>query len=384
MAKEEKSILKEAILDAERIQEALKANSKEILRAVSREEIDAIVKESLEESEYVEEDVVTEDEDMDDDSEEMEDAAGEAEDEMEDEEDMDDFGGDDVEDETGESEDSEDYDDTESDVDVEPMGDDMVTSDDEEVMDMTGASDEDVISVYKKLSGEDEIEVVDGGDEITLNVSEPGEYVIKTSGGAPEAEMGMEEPMGAEPEMGMDAEMGDEMDYEDEESEIVYEIALDEAETKIGATANGKPRTATSDVHMGTEKPAPNTGDIEGQTATTDSETSGDNLEGGFDEDVPNADADGNKGEMVMNEGLYEMGPEDEEFGNGEPSLDDLEDVEIGGFDDFNDEDDWGGEDTIPFNESEEINEEEISEEDRKFLRKTLPKVMKKLRRLVM
>jgi hypothetical protein len=333
MAKEEKSILKEAILDAERIQEALKANSKEILRAVSREEIDAIVKESLEESEYVEEDVVTEDEDMDDDSEEMEDAAGEAEDEMEDEEDMDDFGGDDVEDETGESEDSEDYDDTESDVDVEPMGDDMVTSDDEEVMDMTGASDEDVISVYKKLSGEDEIEVVDGGDEITLNVSEPGEYVIKTSGGAPEAEMGMEEPMGAEPEMGMDAEMGDEMDYEDEESEIVYEIALDEAETKIGATANGKPRTATSDVHMGTEKPAPNTGDIEGQTATTDSETSGDNLEGGFDEDVPNADADGNKGEMVMNEGLYEMGPEDEEFGNGEPSLDDLEDVEIGGFD---------------------------------------------------
>jgi hypothetical protein len=35
-------------------------------------------------------------------------------------------------------------------------------------MDMTAASDDDVIAIYKKLSGEDEIEIV--GDHIHLNI----------------------------------------------------------------------------------------------------------------------------------------------------------------------------------------------------------------------
>jgi hypothetical protein len=43
-------------------------------------------------------------------------------------------------------------------------------------MDMTAASDDDVIAIYK-LSGEDEIEIV--GDDIHLNINEPGEYVVK-------------------------------------------------------------------------------------------------------------------------------------------------------------------------------------------------------------
>jgi hypothetical protein len=46
-------------------------------------------------------------------------------------------------------------------------------------MDMTAASDDDVIAIYKKLSGEDEIEIV--GDEIHLNITEPGEYVVKAN-----------------------------------------------------------------------------------------------------------------------------------------------------------------------------------------------------------
>jgi len=202
----------------------------------------------------------------------------------------------------------------------------MGMSDDEEVMDMTSATDDEVISVYKKLSGEDEIEVV--GDEIKLNVSEPGEYVIKTGNGVPKG-MGAEPEMSAEPEMGMDSEMGmdaePEMgmdsDYEDEE-EVVYEIALDEniikaamsEETKIGATANGKPRTATSDVEKSMSGSLA-TGDIEGQKAPVGNENddnwAGDNLEGGFDDDaVSHANSEG---EMVMNENGAWGGEDDDE-----------------------------------------------------------------------
>ena len=57
MADKDKSIIERAILDAKRIQEALNANTKEILRSVAKEEIDGIVKESLQEDLYEVEDV---------------------------------------------------------------------------------------------------------------------------------------------------------------------------------------------------------------------------------------------------------------------------------------------------------------------------------------
>jgi hypothetical protein len=44
---EKKSILEEALLDIKNIQGALNANTKEILRSVAKEEIDSVVKESL-------------------------------------------------------------------------------------------------------------------------------------------------------------------------------------------------------------------------------------------------------------------------------------------------------------------------------------------------
>ena len=53
---EKKSILAEALLDVKNIQSALNANTKEILRSVAREEIDSVVKESIQEMDY-EEDV---------------------------------------------------------------------------------------------------------------------------------------------------------------------------------------------------------------------------------------------------------------------------------------------------------------------------------------
>ena len=186
---EKKSILEEALLDINNIQKALKANTAEILRSVMKEEIDSVVKESLTNEVYEEED--------------LESPEGETE-----------LGADadaataDLE-PVGGAEDSvegvpSDIESSEVAPAMEPeMGMDANALGGEE-MDMTAASDDDVIAIYKKLSGEDEIEIV--GDEIHLNVSEPGEYVIKTS----------DLPTGGEVEGGeeVDLEPVDDVDYE--------------------------------------------------------------------------------------------------------------------------------------------------------------------------
>ncbi len=208
---DKKSILEEALLDINNIQNALNANTKEILRSVAKEEINGVVKESLTEEIYDEEDVETEIGD-----------------------DVETLGGDDI--------DGQDLDGAEMGGDMgdvegglEPagadlgddMGDDMggIGMDDidaSDEIDMVGAPDDEVIAIYKKLSGEDEIEIV--GDELHLNITEPGEYVVKLDGQAPssEPEMGDDEDLDLEP-----AEMGGE--EEDEEGEDMdYEIELDD------------------------------------------------------------------------------------------------------------------------------------------------------------
>jgi hypothetical protein len=88
-------------------------------------------------------------------------------------------------------------------------------------------------------------------------------------------------------------EVAPEMESEESEEEdlgeaVVYEIELSDddddinEETAIGKTANGKPRTATSDVtSKGGNLPS---GEIEGQKAPLDSD-SGDNLDGCFTQD---------------------------------------------------------------------------------------------------
>lgn len=100
-----------------------------------------------------------------------------------------------------------------------------------EDMDMTAASDDDVIAIYKKLSGEDEIEIV--GDEIHLNITEPGEYVVKAAnsaigGAAAATDMGTDDTAGLVPadeeggeEGGVDyeIEMGDETEGGEEPAE---------------------------------------------------------------------------------------------------------------------------------------------------------------------
>jgi hypothetical protein len=234
MADKKKSILEEAILDAKRIQEALNANTKEILRSVAKEEIESLVKESLEED-YMEEDV--------DDTEEIEDDNDDASVEAGEEIELDDVEG---EEEAGEEEEFEiELDDEEGEIEVgdienSKLGDDLegdyengmdaFASDDEIEMDMTTASDEDVIAVYKKLTGDDEIEVVvdDEAGEVKLNVTQPGEFVIKMdkAGKGAEIDMDMDD---------MDVEAPEEIEDEDE---VMYEIALEEGDNWSDANDN--------------------------------------------------------------------------------------------------------------------------------------------------
>lgn len=261
MAEKNKSIIESALLDAKRIQEALNANTKEILRSVALEEIDGLVKESLEEG-YVEEDA--------DEDEEVADV------EITDEPEAGEEGEDETEELDDDSEDSEEGDDLEGDDDI-SMSAVALGGDDEEVEDLTQASDDDVISVYKKLTGDDTIEVVvdDETGDIKLTVNEPGEFMIKT--GAEEAEV--------EDEFDADEVGGD--DETEEVDEVMYEIALEEMEN------------------------------IDGIKAPIGDNT-GDNLGGGFDADQAYAHAEG---EMVMSEG-EEIAEVEETMEEGKEEID--------------------------------------------------------------
>jgi len=192
---------------------------------------------------------------------------------------------------------------------------------------MTSASDEEVISVYKKLSGEDEIEVVSSQEVIIKDPVSGAEYNVKMNGGGadeslidqgemdvddfePEAEM--EPEMGAEPEADFgvedaEEEAGEEEAEETEEEEdedlgeaVVYEIELSEedeiAEDIIRGKGHDKELVNTA---------APNSGDIEGQKAPEDKD-SGDNLEGGFDDDAQNGSGDNHAKHIMEDETIEE------------------------------------------------------------------------------
>jgi hypothetical protein len=206
---EKKSIYEEALLDVKKIQEALNANTKEILRSVAREEIDGLVKESLEEDDYEVEEAIDDEEGV------TPEEGGEEEMAMDADSDLDAEEGDETEIEI----DGDESDDTEMDApEVGPEDQEIGTDADDasigDEMNMIGASDDDVIAIYKKLSGDDEIEVV--GDEIHISVTEPGEYIVKTG------------------ELGGSEEMGDEMEETDDFGEgMTYEIAMGDDDGSI-------------------------------------------------------------------------------------------------------------------------------------------------------
>jgi len=225
---ENKSIVEEALIQMKNVEEAIAENAKGILRSTMKEEIGQLVKESLSEQDDEEVDVDTEiDTDMEDSSD---------EDEM----------GMDVDN-------TDDMDmDIEMDMDVE----------DEEPIDLTGASDEEILKIFKAMSEEDGIIVKKDNDEVHItDNNEDSEYIVKLGESEEEEfdEEFMEQSMDTEMDVEVEGDMGDEEsddmsqdqiddivanlfdgdshleeeEDEDEEEmdEIVYEIEMDEEMT---------------------------------------------------------------------------------------------------------------------------------------------------------
>jgi hypothetical protein len=229
----EKSILEQALLQVQNLEEAVKQNAKGILASTMKEELKDLLKESLEEEEEVakeeeEETPIDEQPTPEEEEDDMSDEEATADD-TENDTDLDNEPSKDIEgldgginDEEGDSLELPDLDNT----DVE---------DDDDVMDMTTASDDEVLKVFKAMKPEDGIVVKKDGDNIDFNTGED-EYIIKLDGeDSLETEDTMELPVD-----GLDSEdddtdfppVSDDMagDVSEEEEETIYEIELDEEE----------------------------------------------------------------------------------------------------------------------------------------------------------
>jgi hypothetical protein len=185
-------------MEAESIDKAFKANAKEILAQTMSSDIEEMVKESLEDWGGLTEDEDEEEVDLEFDSDLAGLDAGDDEDIDLDGLNFDDEG--------------------EEDLDL-----DLGDEGDVDVVDLTDANDEDVIKVFKLMSPEDEIEVVQDGGNIDIKDTATGaEYRIQVGGG----EMEDMEDMDMEDMNMMDDNMDDMEDHMDEG--VIYEIYLDE------------------------------------------------------------------------------------------------------------------------------------------------------------
>ncbi len=204
------SILEKALLEAEQLEETMKSNAKEILASTMKEEIQELVKESLNEDDYLKEqeeeeevDIIDVDDEMEGDEPEMElDMVGDMELDIEDETD---------------------------DVELPELP----------PLDLTLASDEEVLKVFKAMGDEDGIIIQKDDEEIELtDTTTDTEYIIKLDEEKKSKtmkksikEMDMDE-MDMEEMENMDEMDMEEMDNMDEGhkemDEVVYEIELSE------------------------------------------------------------------------------------------------------------------------------------------------------------
>lgn len=240
---EKKSLVEEALLQMKNLEEVVSENAKGILASTMKEEISELVKESLkkETDEQAEDEMDVEIDSMDD----MDDEEG-----IEIDMDMDDM---DMEDE--------------DEFDVEDMEDEMemdldMDSEDEQPIDLTNASDEEILKVFKAMGDNDGIIVKKDDGQITLeDENEDSEYIIQLESDMEEetmeemdeeemeeaddlsndeldsmmadifgSEMEEEEMEEEEMEENEMYESEEEMDEEEEmeEGEVVYEITMDE------------------------------------------------------------------------------------------------------------------------------------------------------------
>ena len=221
MAEKKKSIIEEALLDAKTLEDALKANTKEMLSAHMSKEIESIVESSLREQD--EETIELDDIELEGSADDEEGVELKLDNEDDDSEESEELGMDvmDLPDDGEEVSDIELDLDTDLDLDLdggeeleldlEPMGMELGMDD---VLDMTMSSDDEVVTVFKKLGPDDEVEVVKDADGIHLTDNETGaEYYIKES-----LDMMDEDDM---------CEGCGSMD-EDDDEEVMYEIEMDE------------------------------------------------------------------------------------------------------------------------------------------------------------
>ncbi len=247
MAETRKSIIDEAFMEAESIEQAFKANSKEILSHTMGSEIEEMVKESLEDSVALNEDEDDENVDLELDLGLDSDEAGED-------------AGDDLDLELGDEGDEIEMDDEDMEMDSEDL----------EIVDLTDADDETVVNVFKKMADEDEIEVVQTEDGVEIKDNETGaEYKIELGG---DSEMEMDDEEIDLEDMDMDDEEGEEVEYhvelddeedmDDDMSEGDYmEDGMEEASRTLGAGKRfgrkglDKPKAAPKHLKVESEKP---------------------------------------------------------------------------------------------------------------------------------
>ena len=202
---ENKNLVQEALIQMKNVEEAIAENAKGILASTMKEEINQLVKESL--SEQDDEEEVDVDVDMDDDTEDVD-------------VDMD----------------ADNADDMDMDLDL-----DMDMDSEESPIDLTDASDEEILKVFKAMGEEDGIIVKKDGDDIHLTDSNADqEYLVKL--GESEEDTNYDDTMNLDEidEMDVDTEDvinaifskdGDASDIEvdqEDEDEVMYEIEFEE------------------------------------------------------------------------------------------------------------------------------------------------------------
>jgi hypothetical protein len=221
----DKSILEQALLQVQTLEEAVKANAKGILASTMKQELNDLLKESLEKEKEVEEQP-----DSEEDTDDVPVVTGDDENpDNEGDEPSKDIDSLDSDDDMGPS-----MDDMDSDDDMGPSMDDM-DSDDEDVLDMTNADEDEILKVFKAMGPNDgvivkkddnHIELSDGDDEYIIQLDE--EDMMSD-------EMPVDEDEMMSDEMPMDEEdmMSDEMPMDEEDmmsDETVYEIELDDVD----------------------------------------------------------------------------------------------------------------------------------------------------------
>ena len=215
-----KTILEKALLEAEQLEDTMRSNAKEILSSTMKEEIHELVKESLSENDYLKE--------------------------QEDEEEVDfDLDVDDIED-TEEVLDVVPLDDVEADLE---LGIEDDTADEVALelppLDLTLASDAEVLKVFKAMGDEDGIIIQQDDDEIDLtDTNTDTEYLIKLEQSKKEKVMKEQETIKPK---GVDEGMPEGEDKDPSlDEEVVYEIELgedDNMEKESGTVTNDESRS---------------------------------------------------------------------------------------------------------------------------------------------